>query len=138
MHAPAAAARYGERVIVGIDETGDFRDGSRAWFAAALIRPSGYVAVEAALRGWERRTRRRLGLANEIKGAQIDAEAVAEFVADVVGAGDGRLIGRRSAGSRGVRRLHRNDVDQVLHSDEICRVAGVEAGTVGVRCRRDQ
>ena len=84
------------------------------------------------------RERRRLGLANEIKGAQIDAEAVAEFVADVVGAGDGRLIGRRSAGSRGVRRLHRNDVDQVLHSDEICRVAGVEAGTVGVRCRRDQ
>ena len=69
MRAPAAAARYGERVIVGIDETGDFRDGSRAWFAAALIRPSGYVAVEAALRGWERRTRRRLGLANEIKGA---------------------------------------------------------------------
>lgn len=31
-----------------------------------------------------------------------------------------------------------NDVDEVLDPDEVCGVAGVQAGSMGVRCRRDQ
>lgn len=79
-------------MIIGLDETGDFSDGSRAWFVAAFIRPSTYADVVAALRKWERRTRRRLGLVNELKGNQIDAQAAEEFVADVVGTGDGNSV----------------------------------------------
>lgn len=76
-------------MIVGIDETGDFREGSRAWLVAVLVRPSSLTTIEAALKTWERQTRRRLGLSNEIKGAQIDAVAAESFVHDVVEAGDG-------------------------------------------------
>jgi hypothetical protein len=79
-------------VIIGIDETGDFRDDSRAWFVAALIRPSAMPAIEGALRRWERDTRLRLGLANEIKGARIDPVAAMAFVTDVIGAGDGESV----------------------------------------------
>jgi len=40
--------------------------------------------------------------------------------------------------SNWVRISNRNDVDQVLDPDQVCRVAGVQAGAVGVRCRCDQ
>ena len=76
-------------MIVGIDETGDFREGARAWLVAVLVRPSSLTAIEAALQTWENQTRRRLGLSNEIKGGQIDASAAEYFVSHVVGAGDG-------------------------------------------------
>lgn len=79
-------------MIVGIDETGDFRDGSRAWLVAVLVRPSSLTTIEAALRTWERQTRRRLGLSNEIKGTQIDTAAAESFVHEVVGAGDGASV----------------------------------------------
>lgn len=79
-------------MIIGIDETGDFRDDSRAWFVAVLIRPSAMPAIEGALRRWERDTRLRLGLANEIKGARIDPVAAMAFVTDVIGAGDGESV----------------------------------------------
>jgi hypothetical protein len=70
-------------VIVGVDESGDFRDGSRGWFLAAFIRPATLPIVEGALREWERATRRRLGLTNEIKGAQLDNAAAEAFVRQV-------------------------------------------------------
>lgn len=79
-------------MIVGVDETGDFGDGTRAWFAAVLVRPSSLNQVGEALRQWERDTRRRLRLANELKGAQIDGAAGEAFVTDVMAAGDGRSV----------------------------------------------
>lgn len=79
-------------MIVGIDETGDFREGSRAWLVAVLVRPTSLATIEAALKTWERQTRRRLGLSHEIKGTQIDSAAAESFVRDVVEAGDGTSL----------------------------------------------
>lgn len=79
-------------MIVGIDETGDFREGSRAWLVAVLVRPASLTTIEAALTTWERQTRRRLSLSNEIKGSQIDTAAAESFVHDVVEAGDGASV----------------------------------------------
>lgn len=79
-------------MIVGIDETGDYSDGTRTWIAAVLVRPSSLEQVEVALQRWERDTRQRLGLANELKGAKIDLGAAESFVADVVRAGDGGSV----------------------------------------------
>lgn len=69
---------------VGIDESGDFRLDSRAFFAAVLIRPSAYEQVIADHRSWERETRRRLGLQNEIKSTALDEEARTAFIERVL------------------------------------------------------
>ena len=64
----------------------------RAWLVAVLVRPSSLTTIEAELRTWERQTRRRLGLSDEIKGTQIDAAAAESFVHEVVEAGDGASV----------------------------------------------
>ena len=74
-------------MIVGVDETGDFGDGTRVVFVAAFVRPSTLIHLEAALRNWESRTRKRLRLANEVKGHALDDQAINEFVAEVLPAG---------------------------------------------------
>lgn len=77
----------GRPVIIGVDETGDFRLGSRAVVVASLIQPSKYEAVCASLREWEKATRKRLGISNEIKGSHLDPQAAESFLADVVRTG---------------------------------------------------
>jgi hypothetical protein len=58
-------------VIIGVDESGDFRLGSRALFVGIFIRPSQRSEVVQAHRRWEKEVRKSLGLRNEVKGHAV-------------------------------------------------------------------
>lgn len=59
---------YLHRVLIGVDESGDFRNGSRGMFVGVFIRPSEREEFLERYRSWEQRTRRHLGHKNELKG----------------------------------------------------------------------
>lgn len=58
-------------MIIGVDESGDFRSGSRGLFVGVFIRPRDRAEVTETFRSWERRARKSLGLQNELKGHAI-------------------------------------------------------------------
>lgn len=74
-------------MIVGVDESGDFRIGSRGLFVAVFVRPSDQDRIVARQRDWERTVRRALGLTNELKGSSVPDEWAFSFVSDVLDAG---------------------------------------------------
>jgi hypothetical protein len=71
-------------VIIGVDESGDFRLGSRGLFVGVFIRPSERVELVERYRAWERRTRRSLGAANELKGHTLTDSAGRSLFRDVL------------------------------------------------------
>lgn len=80
-------------MIVGVDESGDFRVGSRAFFAAIFIRPSERDRVARAHKAWEREARRELGAANELKGHQVSDSLARDFCNTVFYNANGTSVG---------------------------------------------
>ncbi len=80
-------------MIVGVDESGDFRAGTRGFFAAIFIRPSERDRVVTAHRDWERRVRRSLALNNELKGHVVPDRFAREFCNEVLYNANGTSVG---------------------------------------------
>lgn len=58
-------------MLIGVDESGSFKEGTRALFVGVLIRPSERDDLLLAHRTWEKAVRKNLGLANELKGYSV-------------------------------------------------------------------
>lgn len=74
-------------VIVGIDESGDFRMLSRGYWVAIFIRPSELAEVSGAHLAWERMVRRDLEASGELKGASVTDSWAKRFVSEVMRSG---------------------------------------------------
>ena len=72
------------RVIIGVDESGDFRLGSRALFVGVFIRPAERDSLVATYRAWEPQARKALGVTNELKGHALPDTLVRSFFRDVI------------------------------------------------------
>lgn len=71
-------------MIIGVDESGDFKVGSRAIFVGVFLRPAERADILADYRAWERRVRRDLGLTNELKGHAVTDAWANALISDVL------------------------------------------------------
>lgn len=71
-------------MIIGVDESGSFRPGSRGLFVGIFLRPSERDSVVNALRAWEKRARKSLQLSNELKGHAINDTWARSLFRDVL------------------------------------------------------
>lgn len=76
-------------MIIGVDESGDFRLGSRGLFVGVFIRPRERDDIVHLYRAWEGRVRTALGLTNELKGHALTDSWARPLFRDVL-AYDGR------------------------------------------------